>query len=295
MSVDRHLETALARIAEVRRTSRDRPFLLGLAALVFLVGAIFAWPDEAITGANWALLAVAAVVGVPITTFLNAMEYRGLARRLQIAVSMTRALKVAILGTAANLTPAPGAVVVRWDDMTRRGGVRNRDALLMNALGGLIWISASGLALLSATWGRSTATMAVGAVMLAGGAGLVLLIQHTTRPLMAIWDLIAIEVGTVAATSFRLLLILEAFSFEGGVRTALAVSSAYAVTGLIGIFPGGLGIREVLAGFAAGPIVGGVSTGFVVSSVDRVLGMLIHGLAAVALVGFDRQVEADGS
>jgi uncharacterized membrane protein YbhN (UPF0104 family) len=83
-------------------------------------------------------------------------------------------------------------------------------------------------------------------------------------------------VASLGLTAARLWAIGSALGTNIGGQQAIVIAASYAVTSAVGIFPGGLGLREGLSSGLA--LVVGLpgSTGFVVSAVDRLLGFAIH-------------------
>src|SRR3954467_4743731 len=144
-----------------------RRLLLLAAAVVFFVVGFLGW--RALPAQDRYLNVVAAlvvmVVLAPPTTLLNGLEYVGVARLVGKHPPLPRALHIAVLGTAANLLPVPGAVLVRVGP-PRRGGPSARRATPAGAcaalLGGAAAAVLAGLALL-------TSHLLLGVVLVAGG------------------------------------------------------------------------------------------------------------------------------
>ena len=261
-------------------TKHRRMVMLGAAAL-FIAGVIYSWMrlPTAPRDTEWALLVVAAVIGVPLSTGLNASEYLLIARVGGATVRVSEAYRIAILSTAANIAPLPGGVLIRWGDLTARG-VKATRSLRANAVAGTISFSVSGLllALLTMKGGGLIFIISLAIGISTGVLSGVLALRAATLDLVV---LVGVEMGIVLVTSFRAYLILSAFGLPGSWQTSFAIASTYALASAIGVFPSGLGIREALAGVVTRGFVDGVSTGFLVSAVDRLLGLAIHAPLAV--------------
>jgi hypothetical protein len=274
------LQGFLSRTLEKRATltRRFRPLLFAIAGTAFVIGTILSWralPDDLGTFEWWPLVIVA-VAGVPATILLNAGEYQQIARIAGLQVTLTEALRIAVLSTAANLAPLPGALLVRWGDMSRRGSPW-RTAIGANFVAGAVWLTLSALALMVVTFPERGVVFWIGlAFALVGAVPVVLLTSRARLSKRAFLQLAAVETGLILVTATRAFLILEAFALPGGITISVAIASTYSLSGLLGVFPGGLGVREVLSGLVSSPATGGVSTGFLVSAVDRLIGLAIH-------------------
>ena len=69
---------------------------------------------------------------------------------------------------------------------------------------------------------------------------------------------------------------------SGGQALALTVSGA--IASAAGIFPAGLGLREAMSAGVAALVDLPASVGFVAASIDRVLGLVVLGIATLALL-----------
>lgn len=267
---------------------RRQRLVLVVAAVVFLVAAIAAWralPPLDGDVRPWALILVP-LVGTPLTIVANALEYAVLGRMLSLTVRRGDALRVSILATAANLLPVPGAVLVRVRAL-RRLGAGLRETLSATALVGVAWIAVAVVVAGTALVARRPVA---GALVLAAGVGALGLFAALTgrgqpRTVRVRWwaEVAAVELLAVTAGSLRLYLALLGIGFDVDVVDAVALNASAVVASATGIFPGGLGVRELLAAMVS-PLVGlHPSVGLLATAVDRVLGMTAHGLAALSL------------
>ncbi len=133
----------LSRLLEARKRQRS-PWLL-----VFAIGLFVAFTVIAVRNLppierpiRWELLLIAALVGVPLTTLLNALEYRLMAGFADYHPPALEIAQTTVAGSAANLLPVPGVVVVRLANM-HKGGVKVRRGLNLTAIIGLTWLGSA--------------------------------------------------------------------------------------------------------------------------------------------------------
>lgn len=280
---------------------RVQRVLLVIAAVVFVGGAWFALRslDIELNEVRATPLLIASLLGVPLTLLGNTMEYLLSARILRHRVALTPALRLTVLSAAANLLPVPGSFLVRVQGL-RAMGSRYGSALGATAIIGLAWIGLS--ATLAGALLVPSRSWAAAALV---GAGLpILVVAHAwlrravaapreRRRLGAL--IIAVEAFAVIMDAVRLYLVLMALGIEAtwGQALVLAVSSSLAAAS--GILPGGFGLREAIAAFLA-PLVGlPASAGFVVTAINRIIGIVTLAPAAVALALRPAQAEPEGT
>ena len=281
-----------------RRSAAGHRLLYGLAALAFVAATalgVRALPP--VEDPQWGLLVIALVLAAPLTALVNGAEYVVTARILGYRIAVSEAIRVAVLASAANLLPVPGSIVVRAQALRRRGATTGR-AVWATAVTGLAWIAVA-LAMAGAlqatvepSWIAAGVT-ALGVVCLAGVAVAVRAIAGGGRAGLTL-ALVAVEVGAVVVGAGRFLLVMHGVGIDAGARQALALSVSGVLAALIGIFPGGLGIRELLAGLIA-PVVGlTASVGVVVSAVDRVVALPALAVMALAAAAARPTAPDDG-
>lgn len=250
---------------------------LVVSGVLFGVGAVLTWrrlPVD-INTISWVPLVVAAVVGVPAMILLNAIEYRAIGQRVGHGVPLREALRIVVIGSAANLAPFPGSVLVRSSDLNRRGALW-KAAIGSQALAAGVWVGLSGLALAVASLGMSPALIWVGVGIALLSVLSVVSVWWRSKDATALSMLVLVEGGTILATAGRIFLILLALGLAFDWRATLAIASTYALASVIAVVPAGLGIRELLSGLVAATLFGEGSAGFAVSAIDRVIGMLVH-------------------
>lgn len=273
---------------QARSAGTDRA-VLAVAALLFV--AAFAYslasvPSGDLRVTAWPLVALAVLV-VPLATVANGLEYAVAARIGGHRIALGEALEISVLSSAANLLPLPGAALVRVRAMRRRGS-SYRQALAVTVLVGGAWLATSLVlagALLASRRGV-TGGVALAAVLGAGGLGLGATVLGCRRLAPAgearalVTGLVGAEVLAVAVAAARFLLVLRALGLDVAVEQAVALTVAGVVASAIGFVPGGLGLREALAGAIAGLVGLPVATGVLAAGVDRLVGLPV--LAALA-------------
>lgn len=274
-----------------RSANADRA-LLAAAALLFVAAFAFglrAVPEGTVEVTAWPFV-VLALVAIPLANLANACEYAVAARIGGQRVPAGEALEVSVLSSAANLLPLPGAALVRVRAMRRRG-TSYRRALSVTALVGGAWLATSLVlagGLLALDGGSVVADAGVAAVLGAGSLGL-LASAVAVRSLAPSGDvvplsvaLLATEVLTVAVAAVRYLLVLHGLGIEVGVEQAVALTVAGVIASALGFVPGGLGLREALAGIIAGLVGLPVATGVLAAAVDRLVGLPVLAVLATA-------------
>ena len=267
------------RLLEARNKQRS-PWLLVVALGLFLVFTFVAVRnlppiDKPI---RWSLVLLAGLVCVPLGIILNALEYRLMAHLAEHHPPRLEILQVTIMGSAANLLPIPGAVVVRLANLNK-GGVKMGRGVNLTAIIGITWVGAAcvlgGVAELFSHPGFGLATLAVGLVLLTIATGMLIRIVDPGARLRSIIELVAIEVGFVLTQALRLFLIAAALRFDVSFAQASVLVIAAVSAAAIGFLPAGLGAREAIAAVLS-PIVGlPAAVGLVITAVDRVVNLVI--------------------
>jgi Lysylphosphatidylglycerol synthase TM region len=266
------------------------PGLLIFAVVLFVVFTVVAFRalppiDRPI---RWDLILITGLVCVPASTALNALEYRVMAHFADHHPPALEIVQVSVLGTAANLLPVPGAVVVRLANL-RKGGVRMTRALNLTAIIGLTWVGSAcvlgGIANLVGHAGFGVVALAVGfALMTVTMILLARTLERGTRLAGSI-ELVAIEAGFALVSALRLFLVAAALRFDVSFAQATALMIAAVTAAAIGFLPSGLGVREGIAAILS-PIVGmPAAVGLVITAVERVIGLVVLSVFA-AIVTF---------
>lgn len=294
----------VARWARLRASFRspviERLGLL-LALLIFALTTVVAFRQLPPQGRpiQWPLLILVALVAVPATIALNGTEYRLSARILGHRVPFLQAARIGLIGTAANQLPIPGSVLVRMRALNRLGSGYLR-ATASTAIVGLVWIGVSGL--LAGPFVLAGGHVALGVPLVAGGAaaavgGYFLLRSQVAAPqrLPLLVRLVTVEAGFVAISGVRFFLVLRALGFRVSAAQALALTVSVVLAAAAGFFPGGLGLRELLAA-GISPVVGlPAAVGAVGTVVDRAVSLAMLSIVSLAfLVLFPRVMRGRG-
>jgi uncharacterized membrane protein YbhN (UPF0104 family) len=278
------MRALLDRVLRAREGSQN-PWLLIVAFGAFVVFAVLAVrslpPIE--KPIRWELIVAAGLVCVPVIVVLNALEFRLMAHFAQHHPPMLEILQITVLGSAANLLPMPGAVMVRLANL-RKAGVRVRRGLNLSAIIGLAWLgTACVLGGVVQLWSHTVfalATLAIGATLLAIAAlMLTRALDEGTRVAGAI-ELFAIECAFILMQSLRLFLIAAALRFDVSFAQTTTLAIATVAAAAIGFLPSGLGAREAIAAILA-PIVGfPAAVGLVITAVDRLVSLTVLSVLA---------------
>ncbi len=269
----------LNRVLQARDKPKS-PWLLVLALVLFLAFTILAFENlpHIDKPVRWELILVAGLVCVPLITALNALEYRVMAHFAGHHPPVLEILQVSIKGSAANLLPVPGAVVVRLANL-RKAGVRVTRGLNLTAIIGLTWVGAAcavgGVAEMWSHTAFAIAALAIGVVLLVIALTLLMRIVEPGHRLAGAAELIAIETAFVLMQAFRLFLVASALRFNASFAQATTLVIAVVSAAAIGFLPAGLGAREGIAAVLS-PIVGlAAAVGLVITAVDRVVNLVV--------------------
>lgn len=262
---------------------------LTLGLVVFVVGLFLALKSVSITWSQLKLpwLLIAAFVGVPMMTVLNALEYKLTGRLLGHTVPAWEAVEVAVTSTAANLLPVPGGPFLKIASL-RRTGSSTRTAANATVWSGMLWLSTAVLvaAVTLMSTGRGLYIIAAAGASILGTAALVMLhrLSHESRPRPVLAALVTVELGSTLATALRLWLIGQGIGISVG-STALVLSLAPVLGAAVVFLPAGLGVREAAAAGLAAISGAEAGVGYLLTAVDRIIGLVVHGVAAAILVG----------
>jgi uncharacterized protein (TIRG00374 family) len=100
------------------------------------------------------------------------------------------------------------------------------------------------------------------------------------RALYASLPVAAVEIASVFMFSLRIAFILPALGYHASFGQAVALATAAIVASAVGIFPGGLGLRELLSAAMARLVGLDPSVGLVVAAVDRFLVYAVLGVTS---------------
>jgi uncharacterized membrane protein YbhN (UPF0104 family) len=288
-------------------TGRRRTVLLIAAAVLFLVAMVLALrslPDGELT-VRWPLVVVTGLVGAPALLGMNAVEYGLSARLLGQRVERRDAVAVAVYGGAANLLPIPGTALVRLQALTRQGSGVGR-AAGATVVVAVAWFGAAGL--VGAPAAAAGGTWWLAAVLLGGGLVTVPVVHQSVVRLQRravgtadddrwstaptprlVAELYGLEVAMIVVRALRFWLVILAFDLDASVLTAFVLPVAGVLASALGFLPGGLGVREVLAGLLSGANGDPAAVGVLASGLDRIVALPVLAALALALAAWERR------
>ena len=275
------------RIADVRQPAPGaRRWLLLVGGLVFVGGAVAAARalDLPPGGVRLAPVVLVALVLVPATIAINAWELTALGRILDQRLEPAAAIRVVVLGTAANILPLPGAAALRIQALAG-GGATYAAATGITLVAAVAWLGTAAIVAGTAiaTLGRGVTGASAIAIGLAGvvAASIVAVrLATTSAPLRPLASLLASEVATVIVHALRLVLLLAALGSEVSLAAATVIGTSGPLAAAAGVFPAGLGVAEGLAAAAATLVAVPAAAAFAAAALNRLVG---YGILAVAI------------
>lgn len=275
------------RLARWNPSPEVRRVILVTASVVFLgatAAAVVRLPPFDLT-LRWLVLAAILAFGIPV---LNALEYMLMGRWVDVDVGWRDALSVTVVASAANLAPLPGAAMVRAKALLGRGTGAADTGRVLGGLG-VGWVAVAVLVAGMAVVGAGRARL--GGVAIAVGAGGIaavpVLLPSASRTVGNVLRCVVLELAAVLLQALRLAVILVGLGYEGRVVQTLVLPAAGALGNAAGLVPGGLGLRELLAG-AFSPLVQlPAAEGVIAAATDRVLSLAVLAVAAL-LMAVDR-------
>lgn len=240
-------------IGEIRkptkRLSRVIGFALSILLLTIIVNQIFrseVWVDIEKVRIWWAIFFV--VTQFPISMVLLTAEIGILGKILHTRVPLSEKIQISYAGSALNLLPIPGAFLTRTAYFVHQGKAL-KEVTEAYLLVGLSWIFISG-AISSFV---ISFTGLVGLLFLFACLVILCLITYRLTKLAVaprtITSLFLLESCFALTAGFRFWLGFKTLGLEASFATSIAMNSASAISSAFGIFPGGLGIREITAQF----------------------------------------------
>ena len=159
-------------------------------------------------------------------------------------------------------------------------------------MAGLVWIGSTGLiggaAMLAddRLAGRAAAAIALGVLAIAGAV--VWLSRGGGDWPRLFRQILLIELAVVVVSGTRVWLSLAAIGQPADFGASIAISSSTVFAALLGIFPAGLGLREIIAGGIATAVEVPAASAVAASAVDRIASQVGMAVTAV-LIGIKRQ------
>lgn len=252
--------------------------------MLFLGGAALAVRDLDLPpgGVRLAPVLVVAVLLVPSAIAVNATELVALGRLLGQRLGGRTAVRVVVLGTAANLLPLPGAAALRIQALAG-GGATYAAATGVNLAAAFVWLGAAaavgGGAL--ASEGRvplGLAIAAAGVAALAGSVWVAWRLATVAAPARPLALLVAVELATVVVHALRLVLLLEAIGAATSFAAGTVVGTSAPLAAAAGVFPAGLGVAEALAAGAGALVAVPPAAAFAAAALNRLVGYGVLGI-----------------
>jgi uncharacterized membrane protein YbhN (UPF0104 family) len=271
------------KLARLRNRRGSERILLGVAILIFLTSLILSYRNlpSVVLDWRWLLLTAGATA---VVLLVNGLEYKVAGRMLGHPIGLGEAFRVGILSSAANLLPIPGAVLVRTQALKMKGSGYGEAFKSTGAIGaGWLGIALTLAGLLLALSGN----LLVGLAFLMAGIGALVAMVILVRlaggsATSSCLQIIAVETVFVLLSGVRVYASLHGIGVNASATQALALTVAAALANAAGVFPGGLGLRELIAG-ALSPLVGlPIAAGVFGAAIDRLVGLIV--LAVTTLV-----------
>jgi hypothetical protein len=282
-------------IGSGRGSPRTQRVLLAGAAILFVGATVVAARDlpHVHSHKHVALLVLLGLVGVPLSILVNAAEYVAAGRALGHRLGALHAARVSTVATAANLLPIPGALVVRARALRGLGTNYKRSLSVLGSIG-IIWLGTTGvlagivLLIDREHFGLGLAFIGGGVVACAGAYALLRVPLTDAESRHWFGRFVVIEIVSVAVYAMRFELVLRGLGFHAAWSETFTLTIATSAASAVGILPGGLGLREVLAA-ALAPLVGlPAAVALFAVSVDRIIGLAVLAVLSGILMLFGR-------
>jgi len=264
---------------------KARQWLLVFALVLFVVisvGSFLGLPDG--VHFRWWALPLLALVTTPLTVAANSAEFRVMGAINGHSIRWLAAARLTVIAGAANLLPLPGGIVIRTQAL-RKAGSSYRHALAANAAAGLAWI-AMGCLVIAALFVAAPRTRLAAVLLAAAGVGALVAVRailrridHSTATRFLV-QLILIEAATVVVSGARIYLAFRLIGLTASAAQSVALTASQIIAAAVGVFPAGLGLRELLAGGIGSAVDLPLSASVAATASDRIAGQL--GLAVLA-------------
>ena len=247
-----------APVSQVRATLRSTTPLArtikGVAGLAVFI-AVTWWAVGSVGGIEfeWVWVAVLLLIGAPLAIGVLTIEQHVSTHLADVVVPIISSFRTAVAASAANYLPLPGAAIVRVGALANAGAGTGRSVAVAAALG-VQWLA---ITMILTAPGLLSAGMTVLALVAMAGGAIVLIASWIVFarkfPGRAGAQLrgIAIVTAKVIINGFNTYLGLLAVGAQVDPAVALLISASGVLASAIGVFPGGLGLREFLSGVLA--------------------------------------------
>lgn len=279
----------------IGRSPRTERVLLALAVAIFVPVTIAAYANLPASGNGFRPMWLAAAgVAAVATVTVNAGEFAISAALLGKPTSVRRALRVSVLASAANTLPIPGAILVKTQAL-RQDGHRYRAAFTTSAAIGVVWVAVAatitgGLLIPATSPALGAALLAAGLTGLATGWLIIKQQSQDLPPLRAFCWVVGVEIGSVCVGAARMYLLVRAIGYAASPSQAFSLITAGVVASAAGIFPGGLGLRELLSAGIGAAVDLSRSVAVLASAMDRVVSSSVLLILSGSLLLADRRL-----
>jgi hypothetical protein len=262
-----------------------RRWLLVVSLIAFVTIAVLSYlslPDGQTF--NWWMAPILIVVLTPVTVLANAAEFKVMAKFSGRPFGWIASCRLTLIATAANLLPLPGGIMIRTQALRAEGATYKR-ALGANAIAGGAWVAvgavATGALLLSYQGFSLIGTGSVVVGVLATATVIYLMRRVHRRDYLPMFVRLGlVEVMTVLVAAIRVMVSFAFLNLSINPAQAVALTTPTILAAAIGIFPAGLGLRELLAGAVALVVNLPVGQSVAATAVDRVFSQI--GLAMMS-------------
>jgi hypothetical protein len=273
-----------------------RRWLLIVALGLFLIVSVVSF--RSLPGGihpRWWALPLLLGVTTPATVLANSAEFRLMGRINGHRIRWLPAARLTIIAGAANLLPLPGGIVIRTQALRQRGS-SYKHALAANAAAGMAWMGTAFAAIGALYLARSgdrliaAALIVVGTLVLAGVA--ILLRRVVPGDAVAVFvQLLVVEGATVVVSGARIYLSFQLIGLDASAAQSVALTASQIIAAAVGIFPAGLGLREVLAGAIGSAVSLSVGQSVAATASDRVTSQISLAVLATVLLVFGRRFD----
>lgn len=279
---------ALSWLGRVRHAQLPRPVLaiLGLGFVLLTVVAARNLPTDEMDDLRPAPIALAVAL-VAVTIWLSSESYRSQGLVLGVEVERSESVRTQVMAMSANLLPIPGAALVRTAALVNAGTTAAK-ATTTTSLTGLIWLAYSGLIAGPAFMandqtliGTLAVAIALGLLGVSAAITYRIAVGSTAR---AFWALSWPILGLIAIFGTRYALLIVGLGIDASVSQVLALVLVGALASAVGVFPSGIGVREVMAAAAAGLVDLPASVGYVVAAIDDAAVIVVIAVFAAVVV-----------
>jgi len=247
-------------VQQLRSGAVERPAvrrLIGVLAVAIFAGFLYAARGSIPTWneVEWPYLATSAFIVSPVMVLWMGAQYRLSGKLTGHTIHVGEASRIAILSGAANLLPIPGSVIIRAEALRSKGVTFKRSALA-SALVGVAWLGSSGVLAGILILSENLVVGVVALVLGLAGLGMYAAGVRSLVPPEEVRNLVVLGAlqgaGMALTAGLNLFVVTRGLRFDASVASTFLVSTSGVISAAIGIFPGGLGLREAMAAGLSG-------------------------------------------